>query len=324
MADKDTAELVQAARDFAAQNTDLYALLEVPLTETKDKIHRAWRRQTLKYHPDKTGDAFDEAKYELFSRARAVLVEPVSRQAYDTARSAALLRQAEREKLQGARRQMMDDLEAREMEHKRRQDEEREKSRELEREKARLAEEGRRRMEVEEREFREAQRSAAAKQMADGNDDPLAQRERDLEQQIEERRRRKVERKAEKKARKSGVPLAASTATATATATPDQDHPELFSRTGGRQADDLKESQHLRNADAVPTEGTTSTIAIPWPELKAEMIATQRERDAKNRRKAELLPEAPPKEELGVPSWKKYCPPGSSVPQFPSFRSTPK
>src|SRR5262245_939564 len=61
---KNVAELLQLARDYASKDIDLYSVLGIASTTSDKDVHRAWRRQNLKYHPDKTGAAFDAEKYE--------------------------------------------------------------------------------------------------------------------------------------------------------------------------------------------------------------------------------------------------------------------
>ncbi|KJZ72150.1 hypothetical protein HIM_08415 [Hirsutella minnesotensis 3608] len=81
MAD-DNKDLVRFATEYAEQDIDLYELLGVDALTPKDDIHRAWRKRSLKYHPDKAGDGFDASKWELFERARDVLSDQAARAAY--------------------------------------------------------------------------------------------------------------------------------------------------------------------------------------------------------------------------------------------------
>ncbi|RYO92249.1 hypothetical protein DL764_008161 [Monosporascus ibericus] len=226
-------DLLQYARDFANQNEDLYALLEVDATTPKEDIHRAWRKKSLKYHPDKAGKDFDATKWQLFERARDVLSDADAREAYGSARSAALLREAQRQAMDAKRRQMIEDLEARERGVKRpRDDEARRKNAMSEEEKERLVAAGRRRMEERQRQMREAEERERQRELekqkerapqqghrpkydgVDGEDttpdvpavealggDEYDEKIADLERRLQESRARK----AAKKARKSGV-----------------------------------------------------------------------------------------------------------------------
>ncbi|KAI1162315.1 hypothetical protein F5B18DRAFT_390616 [Nemania serpens] len=106
-------ELLQYAREYAAANKDLYELLAVPPNATQPEVHRAWRKASLKHHPDKAR-AFDPEIWQLFERARDVLSSAEPRAAYDSARAAALQARRARDALDVKKRAMIDDLEARE------------------------------------------------------------------------------------------------------------------------------------------------------------------------------------------------------------------
>ncbi|KAI8625221.1 hypothetical protein F5Y19DRAFT_270313 [Xylariaceae sp. FL1651] len=112
MEDKKT-ELLQYARDFAAANKDLYELLSISPDAAQPEVHRAWRKTSLKHHPDKAKN-FDPEIWQLFERARDVLSTPEPRAAYDSARAAAIRAQKARAALDSKRREMIEDLEARE------------------------------------------------------------------------------------------------------------------------------------------------------------------------------------------------------------------
>ncbi|XXG96758.1 hypothetical protein Hte_003049 [Hypoxylon texense] len=109
----DKSDLLLYAREYATTQ-DLYELLAVTSDTPKEDIHRAWRKRSLKYHPDKAGANFDAAKWELFERARDVLSDPAAREAYDSQRSAALVREEQRRAMDAKKRAMVEDLEARE------------------------------------------------------------------------------------------------------------------------------------------------------------------------------------------------------------------
>ena len=119
------------------------------------------RKKSLKYHPDKAGKDFDAAKWQEFERARDVLSDAEARTAYDSARSAALLREAQRHAMDAKRRAMIEDLEARERGIKRPRHHGdapgRNENAMSEEEKQRLIAAGRRRREERERLMREAE-----------------------------------------------------------------------------------------------------------------------------------------------------------------------
>ncbi|KAI1149416.1 hypothetical protein F4825DRAFT_430358 [Nemania diffusa] len=106
-------ELLQYAREYATANKDLYELLSVAADATQPEVHRAWRKASLKHHPDKAKN-FDAEVWQLFERARDVLSSPEARAAYDSARAAAVQAQKARAALDAKKRAMIDDLEARE------------------------------------------------------------------------------------------------------------------------------------------------------------------------------------------------------------------
>jgi hypothetical protein len=85
----DSAKLVQHARNAATRGDDLYALLGVDATTPAEDIHRAWKRASLRSHPDRAGIHYDAGKYELLRRARDVLVDVTARFTYDSAFMAA-------------------------------------------------------------------------------------------------------------------------------------------------------------------------------------------------------------------------------------------
>ncbi|KAH8163764.1 hypothetical protein CIB48_g4500 [Xylaria polymorpha] len=106
-------ELLQYAREYATAGKDLYELLSVSADAAQPDVHRAWRKASLKHHPDKAKH-FDPEIWQLFERARDVLSAPEARAAYDSARAAAVQAQKARAALDAKRRAMIDDLEARE------------------------------------------------------------------------------------------------------------------------------------------------------------------------------------------------------------------
>ncbi|CAK7215450.1 hypothetical protein SCUCBS95973_002477 [Sporothrix curviconia] len=113
----DKAELAAFARESAKAGLDLYDLLGVDGTTSREDIHRAWRRKGLKYHPDKAGADYDSTLYERFAHARDVLVDDEARKIYDTGRAAAAQRRLQSEQMSAERRRFKDELEAAEREH---------------------------------------------------------------------------------------------------------------------------------------------------------------------------------------------------------------
>ncbi|KAI2471452.1 DnaJ-domain-containing protein [Annulohypoxylon bovei var. microspora] len=152
----DKSDLLVYAKDYATTQ-DLYELLGVTSDTPKPDIHRAWRKRSLKYHPDKAGADFDPEKWELFERARDVLSDAAAREVYDSLRSAAQLREQQRHAMDAKRRAMVEDLEARERGGVKRPRDEARGPTMSEMERRRLAEAGKRRLEERQRLMREAE-----------------------------------------------------------------------------------------------------------------------------------------------------------------------
>lgn len=156
--DSNTADLLQYAQEYASKDLDIYDLLGVDALTPKEDIHRAWRKRSLKYHPDKAGDNFDAEKWQLFERVRDVLSDAAARAAYDGAIKAVLLRKQEREAMDKQRKHFVDDLEMRENAWKRERTEKEQREKEaIENERARLNEQRRMREQEEKRQADAAQ-----------------------------------------------------------------------------------------------------------------------------------------------------------------------
>ena len=178
---EDNKDLLRFAAEYADKDTDLYELLGVDALTSKEDIHRAWRKRSLKYHPDKAGDNFDAATWEKFERARDILCDATARAAYDAATKAKLLRKQERDAMDREHKKFADDLEARENAARRVRQEREQKDREvLQKERERLAETQRMRDD-------ETRRQAeAAQEMED-----LAEARRRLKEKKDEKSRRR-------------------------------------------------------------------------------------------------------------------------------------
>jgi len=100
---------------WTQSDVDFYELLGVTFEHcSESELRRAYRKTSLKYHPDKLGKNFDADKYELFQAAHEVLKDPDLKAKYDNRRNAKLQKQRANELFEGKRRQMKEDLEARE------------------------------------------------------------------------------------------------------------------------------------------------------------------------------------------------------------------
>lgn len=152
MADDLKSQALNSSQDF-------YGLLSVPPTASENDIRRAWRKQALKYHPDKVGPNNTSAleKFHLLQIAQDVLCDPIVRELYDNARRAKEEKKARDAAFEGRRKAMKEDLERRESGALKRKREEMQAEEEFERELRRIAEDGkRRRKEREEQLKREA------------------------------------------------------------------------------------------------------------------------------------------------------------------------
>ncbi|KAL2752881.1 hypothetical protein ACRALDRAFT_2030002 [Sodiomyces alcalophilus JCM 7366] len=274
-------ELLSKASDLASRNIDLYALVgldendEATATLDAKAIHRAWRKTSIKHHPDKAGKSFDPEQWDLLETARDVLLDTSARGAYDSSRRAQRLRAQERAKIEGHRKRLIDELEAAENEAKRRRAQEREHAMQLEREKARLAEEGRRRMVEETERFKREQLERMARERAQDEDED-DERLRELQARLDEVRRRKAEKKARRKAGKVGY---------------DKDGGDSKRGSG---SDEAKQQQQPPAAPSPAPAGPPK-----WEDLKARMIAVQRRRDAEKlaKQQAQAQAEAEAKEQ---------------------------
>jgi curved DNA-binding protein len=64
--------------------TDYYSVLGVPKDSSDEEIKKAYRKQAMKYHPDRNeGDTKAESKFKDISEAYAVLSDKKKRQEYD-------------------------------------------------------------------------------------------------------------------------------------------------------------------------------------------------------------------------------------------------
>ena len=65
--------------------SDYYEILEVPRTASEDEVRKAYRKQALKWHPDKNPENKQEAeeKFKLISEAYEVLSDKDKREIYD-------------------------------------------------------------------------------------------------------------------------------------------------------------------------------------------------------------------------------------------------
>ncbi|KAI5847145.1 hypothetical protein DFP73DRAFT_622551 [Morchella snyderi] len=132
-----------AATYATTSATDFYDLLAIPTTETSPSaLRKAFRKQSLKWHPDKNPDPAAAETFHLLTIAYDVLADPGTRAAYDAARTARLARKRRAEAFDVGRRRMKEDLESRERGAKRVREEVDDAEAAFERVLAKLREEG--------------------------------------------------------------------------------------------------------------------------------------------------------------------------------------
>ncbi|PSR94613.1 hypothetical protein BD289DRAFT_427095 [Coniella lustricola] len=202
-------ELLAAAKDAAARNVDYYTLLglDPPSTTaedaettfqqptlTREVVQRAWRKRSLKYHPDKAGAAFDKDKWEEFGLARDILASEEARRVYDGARVGLQRKQRERDLMNAKQRRFAEELEK--AEGKSARDAEARKEEDAEREKERGQQAAAGRMFMEERRKKMAEAEERERERERREDDERDAKIRELEGRIAEKARRRAERKA--------------------------------------------------------------------------------------------------------------------------------
>lgn len=95
-------------------SSDWYDILGISDDATEKEIARAFRKQSLKYHPDKNPSKEAEEKFHILSKALEVLTTPKLKEDFDRARRAEVEHKKRREKLDSQRRKLQQDLERRE------------------------------------------------------------------------------------------------------------------------------------------------------------------------------------------------------------------
>ena len=140
---------------------DFYHLLGIPEGASDSEIRSAYRKATLRHHPDKVG-ASPEAleKWHLLQIAHEVLSDATVRELYNNARRARAEKKQRDEAYEGRRRWMKEDLERRESGALKRKREEADAEEAFDRELRRIAEDNKRRRKEMEEKLREEARKA--------------------------------------------------------------------------------------------------------------------------------------------------------------------
>ena len=109
-----------AAAYATTSETDFYEILGVAADVASDNtLRKAFRKQSLKWHPDKNPTPEAAERFHLLTVAYDVISDPITRNAYDNARAARLAKKRRTEAFDMHRRQMQADLESRENNAKR-------------------------------------------------------------------------------------------------------------------------------------------------------------------------------------------------------------
>lgn len=179
-------DLSDEAKELIKSSHDLYALLGLDPACDAKAIKSAWRKTSLKYHPDKNQDNPSAVEtFYLAKNAAELLQNPEARARYDAAREAAAQREAQKAKLEGKRRRLMEELERAESGAKRKREEDEGREERLQSELKRLARDGeRRRREREEAKLREREEEARREE------EVRREREREARREKERERRR--------------------------------------------------------------------------------------------------------------------------------------
>ncbi|KAF1999836.1 DnaJ-domain-containing protein [Amniculicola lignicola CBS 123094] len=136
---KDLEEIAKTTTD------DFYLLLGVEFEATASQIKSAYRKTSIKYHPDRNPDAGAADKFILLAIARDILLDPTLKHEYDKQRLRKKEKRLQDDMLDSKRRKMKEDLESREKGAKRKWAEELSEAERREQEIQRLAEDGKRR-----------------------------------------------------------------------------------------------------------------------------------------------------------------------------------
>jgi DnaJ family protein C protein 17 len=110
----------EAAAYATTSETDFYEILGVTADVISDStLRKAFRKQSLRWHPDKNPSPEAAEKFHLLTVAYDVISDAAARNAYDNARTARLAKKRRSEAFDIHRRQMQEDLENRENKAKR-------------------------------------------------------------------------------------------------------------------------------------------------------------------------------------------------------------
>ena len=95
---------------------DFYTLLDCRDNASDKEIQKAFRRQAIKYHPDKNPTVEAATRFHLLTIALDTLTDPEKRRPYDASRAQKIAQAQRRQKVEGERRAWIDELERSERE----------------------------------------------------------------------------------------------------------------------------------------------------------------------------------------------------------------
>ncbi|KND01070.1 uncharacterized protein SPPG_04161 [Spizellomyces punctatus DAOM BR117] len=109
---------------MASSEHDYYALLGVTYEATAQEIKKAYRKNALKYHPDKVGADNEQAAemFHLLTLASDTLADPTKKSAYDTLHKSRIAQKRKLEQMDSHLRKARQDLNDREQAAKRAKD----------------------------------------------------------------------------------------------------------------------------------------------------------------------------------------------------------
>lgn len=271
MSENASAELLAAAKDAAARGLDYYALLGIDPSGdaiTRESVQRAWRKRSLKYHPDKAKADFNKDKWEEFGLARDILASEEARAAYDGARTAALQKAREKDAMNARQRRFVEELEEAEGRSKRQQAEGTARREEEERERALKTAEGRRIVEERQRLVREAEERERLRRERD--DEAMDDKIRELQDKLAEKTRRREEKRARREGRKGGAAASAG-------------EEEKKTETAPEPRHAAERPEHNADAKAAPiprrevpkSDDPVKFWETQWPKTRARLKAAQ-------------------------------------------------
>lgn len=97
--------------DIDVLQTDFYELLAVEDTASEKQLRKAFRKQAVRYHPDKNPSAEAASRFHLLSIALECLTDPEQRSKYDDVRQQKQAAHRRRERIEGERKSWIDELE---------------------------------------------------------------------------------------------------------------------------------------------------------------------------------------------------------------------